>query len=112
MIPSFCKQLITRVRPSTKDSRGSIIYDWNNTSELDITECSVQPANGFIDTDGRVLGLSSTYNVYVNPDADIHAGDRIRFNGNLYDVDEEPGIWQSPTGRVSSKQFAMTLHKG
>ena len=44
--------------------------------------------------------------------ADVHAGDRIIFEGQTYDVDNEPSIWNSPTGRVSSKQFSMTLHKG
>lgn len=112
MIPSFCNQSITRRRAGTKDSRGSIIQDWNNYEDIIISPCSVQPAGGSIDVDGRVLGLTDSYNVYVNEDADVHAGDRIIFNGNVYDVDKEPGIWQSPTGRVSSKQFSITMHKG
>ena len=73
---------------------------------------SVQPSGGSIDQDGRVLGITDTYNVYANTDADVHAGDRVIFDNNTYDVDREPGVWQSPTGRVSSKQFSMTLHKG
>lgn len=112
MIPSFCNQAITRLRPGTKTVRGSIIYDWNNATSLAISPVSAQPVGGNIDQDGRVLGMSDTYNVYTNLDADVHAGDRIVFEGNTYDVDREPGIWNSPTGRVSSKQFSMTLHKG
>lgn len=112
MIPSFCNQTITRLRPGTKESRGSIIFDWSTYTSLDINPVSAQPAGGSIDKDGRVLGMTDTYNVYTNLDADIHAGDRIIFEGNTYDVDNEPSIWNSPTGRVSSKQFSMTLHKG
>lgn len=112
MIPSFCTQVITRVRPGTKDSRGSIIYDWTNTEQIDISPCSVQPSNGYIDTNGRVLGINDTYNVYCNEGVDIHAGDRIIFDGKTFDINNEPSIWVSPTGRVSSVQFSMTLHKG
>lgn len=112
MIPSFCTQTITRLRPGTKEVRGSIVYDWNTATSLDINPVSAQPAGGYIDQDGRVLGMSDTYNIFANLDADVHAGDRIIFEGKTYDVDNEPGIWNSPTGRVSSKQFSMTLHKG
>ena len=112
MIPSFCKQTITRLRPGKKELRGSTVYDWNTATSLDISPVSAQPAGGSIDQDGRVLGMTDTYNVYTNLDADVHAGDRIIFEGQTYDVDKEPGIWHSPTGRVSSKQFSMTLHKG
>lgn len=112
MLPSFCTQTITRLRADVKDSRGSLIPDWNNVDELIVINCSVQPAGGSINTDGRVLGMTDTYNVYINPDVDVHAGDRINYDGKIYDVDNEPGSWVSPTGRVSSKQFSMTLHKG
>lgn len=112
MIPSFASQSITRRRAGTKESRGSIIYDWSNYEELTIMPVSVQPVGGTIDTDGRVLGVTNTYNVYANTDADVHAGDRIEFDGSIYDVDEEPSVWTSPTGRVNSKQWSMTLHKG
>lgn len=112
MLPSFCTQTIVRRRASTKESRGSTILDWSHYTTSTINVSSVQPSGGTIDVNGRVLGITDSYNVYVNLDADVHAGDRIEFNGQIYDVDKEPGIWQSPTGRVSSKQFSMTLRKG
>lgn len=112
MLPSFCRQVIIRQRPSTRIERGSTIYDWKNPDELVIASVSVQPANGYVDVDGRVLGISDTYNVFLNPDDDVIAGDRIIFEGKTFLVDQEPQVWVSPTGRVSSKQFAMTLHRG
>lgn len=112
MIPSFCKQTITRLRASKKDSRGSLVYDWTNPEELIIADCSVQPVSGIVSNDGRVLAVNSTYMVYVNPNTDVHAGDRILYNNSIFSVDEEPQIWESPTGRVSSLQFNMTTYKG
>lgn len=114
MLPAFCTQQIIRLRAiATKNVRGTITPDWTHDVDTSTIEASsVQPSGGTVDVNGRVLGIASSYNVFVNPDADIHAGDRIQYNDQIYDIDNEPGIWQSPTGRVSNKQFSMTLHKG
>lgn len=112
MIPSFCNQTITRLRASTKESRGTIIPDWSNPNTKDISPVSVQPSASSISLDGRVLGVSDSYTVYCNPDADVLVGDRIIFQNNTYQVDEEPRVWNSPTGKISSKQFTMIRYKG
>lgn len=112
MLSSFCNQTIVRIRGTLKDSRGSMIYDWNSTTEITINNCSIQPISGSIDINGRVLGLTNTYNVYVDTNADVHAGDRINFNSQIFEVNMEPMIWQSPSGRLSHKEFSIVSHKG
>lgn len=112
MLSSFCNQPIVRIRGTLKDSRGSMIYDWNSTTEITINNCSIQPISGSIDINGRVLGLTNTYNVYVDTNADVHAGDRINFNSQIFEVTMEPMIWQSPSGRLSHKEFSIVSHKG
>jgi hypothetical protein len=112
MIPSFCNQTITRLRPSTKESRGTIIPDWSNPTSKDITPVSVQPAQSTISLDGRVLGLSDAYTVYCNVDDDVLVGDRIIYDGKTFQVNEEPRVWHSPTGKVTNKQFTMIRYKG
>lgn len=112
MIPSFCNQSITRLRPGTKEVRGTTIFDWSKATQTPISPVSVQPAQSSISLDGRVLGITDAYTVFCNPDADVIAGDRIVFENNTYTVDEEPRNWQSPTGRISSKQFTMIRYKG
>lgn len=112
MIPSFCNQSITRLRAGQKNSRGTIIPDWSNPNTLTLSPVSVQPSASSVSLDGRVLGVTDSYTVYCNLDADVLVGDRIVFENNTYTVDEEPRVWNSPTGRVSNKQFTMIRYKG
>ena len=87
MLPSFCKDIVTRIRPGAKESRGSIIPDWTTATETDIGGCSMQPASTSLTQDGRVLGLLDEYTLFLPPDADVQAGDRIRYNGQVYEID-------------------------
>lgn len=92
MLPSFCRDEITRIRPGEKESRGSIIPDWTTATEKDIGGCSMQPATTSLSQDGRVLGLLDEYTLFTPPDADIKAGDRIRYNGQVYQIDGDVRI--------------------
>ena len=89
MLPSFCRDTITRVRPGTTTSRGSTIPDWSTDkiSTKTISGCSMQPASTSLSEDGRVLGISDLYTLFAPPDADIQAGDRIVFNSKTYTID-------------------------
>ena len=111
-IPKWCTQTITRIRPGTKTSRGSTIPDWDNVSELVINNCSVQPASTGLSQDGRVLGISEGYTVYLQPGTDVQADDRIGFEGRIYTINGEPKAWQSATGRVSHIQLNIERWSG
>lgn len=89
MLPSFCRDTVKRVRPSTTTSRGSTIFDWSpdKVNKKDISGCSMQPASTSLSEDGRVLGISDLYTLFAPSDADIKAGDRIVFNDKTYEVD-------------------------
>ena len=95
MLPSFCSQEITRIRPGTKTSRGSTIPDWSEdkVSTLKITGCSVQPAGTGLSLDGRVLGISEGYTAYIPEGSDVQAGDHILFDGDTYEINGEPKKW-------------------
>ena len=88
MLPSFCRDTITRIRPGSTVSRGSVIPDWS-ASEINsktISGCSMQPASTSLSEDGRVLGISDLYTLFAPPDADIQDGDRIVFNNKTYTI--------------------------
>ena len=112
MLPSFCNQKIIRLRALPKDERGSEVPNWHDAWEEEIFPCSVQPAESYSNLDGRVIGLKNTYKVYVQPGTDIKAGDRIKFEGEIFLIDESPRKWYSPTGIVSNVQFTMTKWEG
>lgn len=107
MLPSWAKDTVTRLRPGITTQRGSQIPDWTKANELQITGCSMQPAGTSLTQDGRIQGTSDGYTCFLPPGADVQAGDRIRFNGNVYTIMGEPRAWTSPTGLVSSTQLQL-----
>ena len=113
MLPRWCTQTIIRIRPGEKVLRGSTVPDWdNNTDLLEISGCSVQPAATGLSQDGRVLGISDGFTVYLPEGSDVQAGDRIEFEGNVYTINGDPKIWRSATGRVSHMQLNIERWRG
>lgn len=114
MLPFFCSDTITRVRPGAKTVRGQIVPDWTvpPATSLDIKGCSVQPASTSLNEDGRILGIMDGLTVYVPPGADVQAGDRIFVDGDGYEINGEPRIWKSATGRVSHIQLNLKRYSG
>lgn len=86
MLPSFCRDTVTRLRAQITFSRGSEVYDWSDPDELEITGCSMQPASTSISTDGRVLAILDEYTLFAPADADIKPEDHIEFNGKEYEI--------------------------
>lgn len=108
MLPSFCTQEVTRIRPGTKESRGSTIPDWSEdkVTTLTITGCSVQPASTSLSQDGRVLGISEGWTAYLPEGSDVQAGDRILFDGDIYEINGEPKKW---TGAYTRSNIQLNL---
>lgn len=111
MLPSFCNDTITRIRPGQKESRGSIIPDWTQATTKEIGGCSMQPASTSLSQDGRVLGLLDEYTLFLPADADIQAGDRVQFNGRVYEIDGEVRI-QPAALRLDHIELRLRSHKG
>ena len=113
MLPSFCSDTITRVRPGEKTVRGQVVPDWNipPATLLDITGCSVQPASTDLFQDGRVLGILDGMTCYMPPGADVQEGDRIEYDGAIYTIDGAPRKWISP-GNLAHTQLRLVRWSG
>lgn len=101
MLPSFCKDSITRIRPTLTDKRGTTVFDWDNPDTLTIGGCSVQPNATTRDFDGRTIQVTEEWTLYAPPNSDIKAGDRVSWRGNTFEINGAPMPWESPTGRIS-----------
>ena len=62
---------ITRIRPGTKEERGSTVPDWEHADRLDIGECLMQPASTSLSQDGRILGVTDGMTACTPLEADI-----------------------------------------
>ena len=109
---SWATQKIKRIRPGVKTVRGSEIFDWNNTDELEIGGCSMQPAGNTLSQDGRVLGVFDGYTCYAPANADIQAGDRIEFEGQTFEINGEPNRWTSATGNLNNMLLNLVRWSG
>lgn len=110
-LQSFWRQTITRIRPSTTVSRGSTIYDWDDPDELEIPECSVQPSSTTLSQDGRVQGVTDGLTVYAPEDADVQAGDRIRYGDAVYTINGDPLVWPG-VARMQHVQLNLVRWRG
>lgn len=112
MVGSFANDTITRIRPGTKNVRGSDIPDWDNVSVLDIVGCSFQPSTTSLSQDGRVSGISDSAICFCPYNTDIKADDRVQFDGLIYTVIGEPRKWKSPTGNRNNLQINLERWSG
>ena len=110
-VQSFWQQTITRIRPGTKQERGSTVFDWSNPDTLDIPECSVQPSSTSLSQDGRVLGVQDGLTVYAPVTADVRAGDRIEYAGTVYAINGDPLVWPG-VARMQHIQLNLTRWRG
>lgn len=114
MLPSFCNQTVIRIRPGTIEERGSTIFDWSadKTDKAYVEGCSVQPASTSLSEDGRVLGISDLYTLFAPSEADIRTGDRIEFNGQVFEIAGEVRVQPSATGRLDHIQVTLRRYHG
>ena len=111
MLPSWCNDVLTILRPTLVESRGTTVPDWTRATSTDVAGCSVQTPSTGEDRDGRTAtDLMGT--AYLPPGTEIHAGDRIVYEGVTYSVEGEPMRWKSPTGRVSHIQASISVWRG
>ena len=112
MLPSWCNQTVTRIRPAAGTARGATYRDWDNATSADIAGCHVQPdstSSDFTDREQSVL----TYTLWAPVGADIEKGDRITApDGRTFDVIGVPFLWFSPTGANNHLTCRMTEWEG
>jgi len=101
MLPSFCRSEITVKRANLVDKRGTTVADWTNPLTFTIQGCSVQPSTSTRDFDGRTLGISEEWTLYAPTGANLKAGDRVYWQGSVFEINGAPMPWESPTGRIS-----------
>lgn len=109
MLPSWCSQSITVVKPGTTTERGSTVPDWDNPKSLTtVTGCSVQPQTTSLSQDGRVLGTSEGWKAYIPEGTAVEEGDHIIFEGETYEIDGIPQPW---TGPILTSHIQLNLKR-
>lgn len=100
MLPSWCNDSVTRLRAPLVSARGTKERDWSAATQLTVRGCSLQ-----VDAMGGELddreSTAATARLFMPVGADVHAGDRISFDGATWSVVGEPYNARSAFGRTS-----------
>lgn len=106
------RDTVTVVRPTSYEERGSEVRDWELATEHVLDRVQVTAAATSQDRDGRDAQASDRRTLRAMYDADVKPGDRVRWRGELYEVDGEVFHSESPTGRASSTRCALVRWEG
>lgn len=109
---SFFRDSVTIVRAGLGVKNGQEYRDWTSTTEKTLTRVQVTAAGTSRDFDGRTESITDRRTLRANYDADIQEGDRVVYDGNVYEVDGEVFHTKSPTGRASSTRCTLVRWKG
>jgi hypothetical protein len=93
---TFGDHVVTILRATTtEDPYGNPVRDWDAATQTQVTGCSVQPVQGDEVTVGRDT-VVSRWRLYAPDGTDLLASDRVRFEGDVYEVDGEVQRWDFP----------------
>lgn len=109
---SFFRDTVTIIRAPLEMRNGSEYRDWNNAASHELEHVQVTAAGTSRDFAGRAESITDRRTLRANYDADIQEGDRVAFEGNLYEIDGEVFHTKSPTGRASSTRCTLMRWKG
>lgn len=109
---SFFRDRVTVIRAPIDKKNGGQYRDWENATEFDIDRVQVTAGSTSQMIEGRMLNVNDTRTLRANYDADIREGDRIVYDGHVFEVSGEVFHTKSPTGRASSTRCSLTRWQG
>lgn len=109
---SFFRDTVTIIRAPLEKRNGSEYRDWNNATSHELERVQVVAAGTSRDFAGRTESITDRRTLRANYDADIQEGDRVVYDGNLYEIDGDVFHTKSPTGRASSTRCTLMRWKG
>lgn len=98
---------LTRLRAAkVDDGYGGVRLDWSDPDRLAIPGCGMAPRVEDELRDRGRQGVVIGWTAYLPFGADVTFEDRIETPHGTFDVEGEPGIWESP---MSGRQHGMTV---
>jgi hypothetical protein len=105
--PEVASQTVTRLRaPVATDTHGDAYTNWDSPVTLTISGCSVQPVTGDEYNLGRE-SVTSRWNLFAPPGADLRSSDRVRHDGVDYEIDGSVQKWADTTGAGLDHLFCL-----
>lgn len=109
---SFFRDTVTVIRAQLAVKNGSEYRDWEHATQTQISRVQVTARSTSRDFQGRTESIDDGRTLRANYDADIQAGDRVIYDGEVYEVSGEVFHTKSPTGRASSTRCTLQRWMG
>lgn len=113
---SFKNQTVTVIKPLTTTQRNDQVLVWEDAPETNVSGCRFQPEIGNEQTSNSYgVGRDSVASrgvVFGPTGMDVAAIDRVRFNGDVYEIDGPIRRWSSPSGRLAHVEFTVERVEG
>lgn len=109
---SFFNDTVTVIRAPLEKKNGQQFRDWDQASKSTLEKVLITSVGTSRDFAGRTESISDDRRLRANYDADIEEGDRVEYEGKLYEVSGEVIRTKSPRGRVSSTRCSLARWKG
>jgi hypothetical protein len=106
------RETITVLRAPVIIKAGMEKRDWDHAVGTVISNCQITAQATSRVFEGRVEQVTDRRLLRAPYDADIQSGDRIQWEGVLYDIDGEVFHSKSPTGRISSTRCTLVKWEG
>lgn len=107
MLPSFAAETAVIKRAPYIDRRGTQVRDWRNPTERMVGGCIIQPVSSDTAWTDETQAVTVRARLWLPPNSDIEAGDRVEIDGNAYAVSGAPHAWKSPTGAIDHIECAL-----
>lgn len=95
-MPRLGGHTVEVIDPPQKDKHGDPLS--GDPAEVTVSGCSMQPGASTEDLDGRDT-VAAEWDLFIPPGVTITALHRVRFHGELYEVDGAPQSWDDERGR-------------
>lgn len=110
---SFHRDTVTVIRASHGPDRyGDQSRDWMHAPESDVKGCRVIPAGGGKELIVERDEVVRRWTLFAPADADILPTDRIRYGGDIYEIDGQVRRWRSATGRLAHLECDLLRVEG
>lgn len=113
---SFKNQTVTVISPIEVTERNDKILVWDGATETNVSGCRFQPEIGNEQTANSYgVGRDSIASrgvVFGPTGMVVKAVDRVRFNGDTYEIDGPIRRWSSPTGALAHVEFTVERVEG
>lgn len=109
---SFFKDSVTVLRAPIISKNGMEKRDWQNAVEHTIFNVQVTAQSTSRDFEGRIEQVSDRRTLRAAYDADVLAGDRIKWDGDIYEIEGLVFHTKSPSGKASSTRCTLVRWNG